>query len=158
METGKLEKTGSRITEWFSSNARRLYNVMREKVDMCNDVARNNWVARKKTIWNDVNGHVLKDLEELDRVYNKEIEDITGLWQVVPERFRTTRRRRREWLGLYSTSISKFKNSSIDLSRNLGLSDRTRAQRVIVNLPSRKMCVGSKWVLLLDFSSDSLYT
>ncbi|KAK3170682.1 hypothetical protein OEA41_002764 [Lepraria neglecta] len=80
MEPGKLEETGSRITEWFNSKVRRLYNVMSEKVDMCNDVARNNWVARKKAIWNDVMGHVLKDLEELDRVDKKEVEDMTGLW------------------------------------------------------------------------------
>ena len=80
MEPGKLEETGSRITEWFNSKVRRLYNVMSEKVDMCNDVARNNWVARKKAIWNDVMGHVLKDVEELDRVDKKEVEDMTGLW------------------------------------------------------------------------------
>ena len=49
-------------------------------MDMCNDVARNNWVTRKKAIWNDVMGHVLKDLEEPDRVDNKEVENMTGLW------------------------------------------------------------------------------
>lgn len=99
METGKLEKTGSRITEWFSSKARRLYGVMREKVDTCNDVARNNWVARKKTIWNDVIGHVLKNLEELDRGYNKEIEDMTGPWQVGPRKISNDKKTEKRMAG-----------------------------------------------------------
>ena len=59
-------------------------------------------------------------------------------------------------MGLYCSSMSKLRNSGIDLSRNLGLSCRTRVRRVIVTLPSRKMCVGSKWVLLLNLSGDSL--
>ena len=64
-DPGLLENVAGKVARRFKSRRKYLWEVMEEKVDMADNVARMEWVRKKRDVLGDVLGGVVGYLEEL---------------------------------------------------------------------------------------------
>ena len=79
-EPGEMELTASSICKKFNSLGKQLYRILNERVNMCDDIERSDWLNRKDEIIIEVVFGMSAELEQLDMDNNTEVADMVIIW------------------------------------------------------------------------------
>lgn len=80
-EAGFLERNANSITRDFNARKPNLVTIMSEGVDMTDNVAKKDWLDRKKAVLRDIMGHIVLSLSQLSQHRcDEEVRNLRAAW------------------------------------------------------------------------------